>query len=133
MNLDSKDKRIQKNSQLSSFRLAFIGIISAVKKERNLRIHLCFTALVILLGFVFRISVQNWMFLSIAIGLVICMELMNTALERVVDLVTEKYHPLAKQAKDIAAGAVLFAAIIALIIGMFVFVPEIMQLMSIGI
>ncbi|MDL0436560.1 MULTISPECIES: diacylglycerol kinase family protein [unclassified Niallia] len=133
MNLDSKDKRIQKNSQLSSFRLAFIGIISAVKKERNLRIHLCFTALVILLGFVFHISVQNWMFLSIAIGLVICMELMNTALERVVDLVTEKYHPLAKQAKDIAAGAVLFAAIIALIIGMFVFVPEIMQLMSIGI
>ncbi|MCE4047007.1 MULTISPECIES: diacylglycerol kinase family protein [Bacillaceae] len=133
MNSDSKDKRIQKNSQLSSFRLAFIGIISAVKKERNLRIHLCFTALVILLGFVFHISVQNWMFLSIAIGLVICMELMNTALERVVDLVTEKYHPLAKQAKDIAAGAVLFAAIIALIIGMFVFVPEIMQLMSIGI
>lgn len=133
MNSDSKDKRIQKNSQLSSFRLAFIGIISAVKKERNLRIHLCFTALVILLGFVFHISVQNWMFLSIAIGLVICMELMNTALERVVDLVTEKYHPLAKQAKDIAAGAVLFAAVIALIIGMFVFVPEIMQLMSIGI
>ena len=128
MSSDSKDKRIQKNSQLSSFRLAFFGIISAVKKERNLRIHLCFTAIVILLGFLFNISIQDWMFISFAIGLVICMELMNTALERVVDLVTEEYHPLAKQAKDIAAGAVLFAAIIALIIGMFVFGPEIMKL-----
>ncbi|RVT65196.1 diacylglycerol kinase family protein [Niallia taxi] len=128
MNSDYKDKRIKKNSQLSSFRLAFLGICSAFMKERNLRIHFCLMAIVVILGFFCHISLHEWMFIFIAIGLVISMELMNTALERVVDLVTKEYHPLAKQAKDIAAGAVLFSAIIALLIGIIIILPKLLDL-----
>ncbi|WP_445490352.1 diacylglycerol kinase family protein [Niallia sp. 03133] len=125
MNLGSKDKSIKKNSQLSSFRLALSGILSAIKKERNLKIHLIISMIVLALGCYYQVSAVEWLFLSIAVGFVIAMELMNTALERVVDLVTKEYHPLAKQAKDIAAGAVFIAAILSLVIGFIIFFPKI--------
>jgi len=124
MNLGLKDKR-PKNNFFSSFRFALSGIIMAVKKERNLKIHFSAAIIVILLGIYYRVSAINWLFLAIAMGLVIVMEMMNTAIERVVDLVTKEFHPLAKEAKDISAGAVLIAAIISVIIGIIIFLPKI--------
>lgn len=123
MSSDYRDKRTSKNSQLSSFRLAILGIIMATNKERNLKIHVVISFLVILFGLYFDISKIEWMFIIFAIGFVIAMELMNTAIERVVDLVTKDFHPLAKQAKDIAAGAVFVSAVISAIIGLLIFVP----------
>lgn len=125
MSSDYKDKRIRKNSQLSSFRLAILGILTAIKQERNVKIHLVITILVIILGLLNDLSKQEWMFIAFCIGLVISLELINTAIERVVDLVTSEYHPLAKEAKDIAAGAVFVAAILSIVIGGIIFIPKI--------
>jgi undecaprenol kinase len=103
MNMDwsAKAKKV-----LKSFSYAFQGIIHALNKERNLKIHLSLTVLVVILGFLFSITKIEWLFILIAIGGVNTLELVNTAIERVVDLVTKEYQPLAKQAKDTAAGAV---------------------------
>ncbi|AYV67175.1 diacylglycerol kinase [Niallia circulans] len=125
MSSDYKDNRIRKNSQLSSFRLAILGILTAIKQERNVKIHLVITILVIILGLLNDLSKQEWMFIAFCIGLVISLELINTAIERVVDLVTSEYHPLAKEAKDIAAGAVFIAAILSIVIGGIIFIPKI--------
>lgn len=125
MSSDYKDKRIRKNSQLSSFRLAILGILTAIKQERNVKIHLVITILVIVLGLLNDLAKQEWMFIAVCIGLVISLELINTAIERVVDLVTSEYHPLAKEAKDIAAGAVFVAAILSIVIGGIIFIPKI--------
>ncbi|KLV27313.1 diacylglycerol kinase [Niallia circulans] len=125
MSSDYKDKRIRKNSQLSSFRLAILGILTAIKQERNVKIHLVITILVIVLGLLNDLSKQEWMLIAFCIGLVISLELINTAIERVVDLVTSEYHPLAKEAKDIAAGAVFVAAILSIVIGGIIFIPKI--------
>ncbi|MFP3721211.1 diacylglycerol kinase family protein [Niallia circulans] len=125
MSSDYKDKRIRKNSQLSSFRLAILGILTATKQERNVKIHLVITILVIVLGLLNDLSKQEWMLIAFCIGLVISLELINTAIERVVDLVTSEYHPLAKEAKDIAAGAVFVAAILSIVIGGIIFIPKI--------
>ncbi|WP_312093230.1 diacylglycerol kinase family protein [Niallia sp.] len=127
MSSDYKDKRIRKNSQLSSFRLAILGILTAIKQERNVKIHLVISILVIVLGILNNLSKYEWMFIAFCIGLVICLELVNTAIERVVDLVTGEYHPLAKEAKDIAAGAVFVAAILSVVIGGIIFIPKIME------
>ncbi|WP_147532397.1 diacylglycerol kinase family protein [Bacillus marasmi] len=121
------DWSVEIQKVFKSFSYAITGLAHATKRERNLRIHLTITVLVCILGFYFSISVTKWLIILLAIGGVISLELVNTALERVVDLVTSDYQPLAKQAKDVAAGAVLVYAIIAVIIGILIFLPEIIQ------
>lgn len=128
MSLDYKDKRTQKNSQLSSFRLAMLGIITAIKQERNMRIHVCFSIVVLIFSLLFDLTKIEWLLIVFCVGFVISMELINTAIERVVDLITSEFHPLAKEAKDIAAGAVFVSAIIAFVIGSSIFIPKILNL-----
>lgn len=110
-----------------SFGYAFQGIWECVRDERNIRIHLTMTALVIIGGIILRISLNEWIICLILFGLVISLELVNTAVESTVDLVTEEKRPLAKKAKDTAAGAVLVAAIFAAIIGLIIFIPKIVD------
>ncbi len=127
----SPDRNSKKNNKfLNSFRCSVNGIITAVKSERNLRFHLTFSVLIILLGWILSISVGEWLVIIVVIGGIICAELMNSAIERVVDLVTEEYHPLAKQAKDIAAGAVLMLALTSVVIGIVIFGPRILTILS---
>ncbi|GLB58244.1 diacylglycerol kinase family protein [Cytobacillus sp. NCCP-133] len=126
MNLGSKDNKKRTHGFLKSFAFAFAGIKSALMKERNLQIHVVISIAVILLGGVLSISRIEWIMILFAIGGMLSLELMNTAIERVVDLATEDYHPLAKQAKDIAAGAVLVYAALCIIIGIIVFLPRIL-------
>ncbi len=90
------------------FRDAFFGIGHAFSKERNLKIHTLAAILVVILGLWLRINLEDWAILIGVIGGVIGLELVNTAIERTVDLVTREHHPLARAAKDVAAGAVLF-------------------------
>lgn len=104
---------------------AWAGIVVAVKEEAHMKIHLLAAFVAVSLAFMFRLSVQEWLVLLVVIALVISLELINTAIERAVDLVTEEFHPLAKAAKDIAAGAVLVAAVIAAIVGAIIFLPYI--------
>ncbi|MEK5426777.1 diacylglycerol kinase family protein [Cytobacillus sp. FSL R7-0680] len=127
MNSDYRDKNSRKKQSLvSSFYFAFIGVITAFKAERNLKIHFVMTVLVIFFGIIFELTKTEWLLISFAIAGMIALELMNTAIERVVDLVTTEQHPLAKQAKDIAAGAVLIYAVLTVIIGLSIFLPKIL-------
>ena len=109
--------------QLRSFGYAWRGIRCCVGKEQNLSFHLITTAVVTTAGCFFGISRGEWMILIGCFGVVIAAELFNSSLERLVDLVSPQYHPLAGQVKDIAAGAVLVCAIAAALIGIILFYP----------
>jgi undecaprenol kinase len=126
----STDSNAKIRKVLRSFSFAVQGIAIALKKETNLKIHFTVTFIVIILGFLVSLSLTEWLFILFAIGGVISFELLNTAIERGVDLVTKEYHPLAKQAKDIAAGAVLVYTIVAVLVGMIIFVPKLMIILS---
>lgn len=108
-----------------SFSYAFEGIFTCIRKERNIKIHCVFMFLVIIAGLLLHLSMTEWCICLILFGLILSLELVNTAVESVVDLVTEERKPLAKVAKDTAAGAVLISAIMAAIIGCIIFVPKI--------
>ena len=116
--MDSQDnKRKWKNRDfISSLEFAITGIFTAIKEERNMRKHALSALVAILAGLVFRISATEWLFLLLSITLVIAFEIMNSAIENVVDLASN-YHfsMLAKNAKDMAAGAVLVVSGFALL------------------
>ena len=122
--MDSRDKPVR---LWNSFSYAIAGIKTALRSERNMRIHFIVSLLVIGCAVFFSISKMEWLLVILAIGGVFSLELINTAIERVVDLVTEEYHPLAKQAKDLAAGAVFIYAITAVLIGMIIFLPYVLR------
>ena len=109
--------------QLRSFGFAWQGIKSCIGKEQNLSFHLIASALVVVAGFVFGITKVEWLIIILCIGVVVAAELFNTAIERLVDLVSPGRHPIAGQVKDIAAGAVLVCAVAAAIIGLIIFIP----------
>lgn len=109
---------------LKSFVYAWQGIVHSVRSQRNMRVHLLVTFGVVAAGLWFRLSVTEWAILAVTIGLVLQAELFNTALEAVVDKTTPEIHPLAKIAKDCASGAVLVAAVLAVVVGMFIFLPK---------
>lgn len=110
-----------KKFHVISFKYAFSGIVAALKEEPNLKFHLFFALLVIIAGFFLKISQRDWILVVILIGLVISVELTNTAIEAVVDSFTTSEHPGAKLAKDISAGAVLVVALTAAAVGVIVF------------
>ena len=121
-------KKEKKNPLYKSFGYAFEGIFTGIKKERNMKIHCLAMLCVVAAGFFMKISVTEWCICLILFGLILSLELVNTAVEAVVDLVTEEKKPLAKIAKDTAAGAVLIAAIMAAGVGLIIFVPKILAL-----
>ncbi|RAI83137.1 diacylglycerol kinase family protein [Macrococcoides goetzii] len=104
------------------------GFITLLKKDVNFVIHLIAAVMVIIFSFYFQITKVEWMFVIIAIFSVLFMEVINTSVEYVVDLVTEDYHELAKHAKDTAAFAVLLSSIMSAIIGIIIFMPYIIEL-----
>ncbi len=111
----------------TSISLALQGIFYTLKSQRNFKIHLLFSLVVILLGYMYSIETTEWLFIICVIGFVLVAELFNTAIETSVDLTTTEIHPLAKLAKDVAAGGVLMAAITASVVGMIIFIPKILS------
>lgn len=107
-----------------SFKYAFEGIISTIKEERNMFIHFLIAIIVVITGIYVRLSLNEWFICLLLFALVFSLELINTAIENTVDLVTTKKNKKAKIAKDAAAGAVLIAAIFASIIGIIIFLPK---------
>lgn len=106
-----------------SFGQAYRGILYSWKTQRNLRFHIIIGAIVLLAGWWVRVTRWEWAILLLTIGSVIAAEVMNTAVEIVVDLVQPNFHPLAGMAKDVAAGAVLVTAIQAVAVGIVIFGP----------
>ncbi|WP_163101944.1 diacylglycerol kinase family protein [Peribacillus alkalitolerans] len=123
--MDYKDNKHDQNRLFHSFGFAISGIFHTVKNERNMQIHVFVTVLTIILGSMLSLSIIEWLFILSAIAGTLSLELINTAIENTVDLVTEKRHPLAKIAKDVAAGAVLIYALYSVIIGCIIFLPKI--------
>lgn len=114
--------------QILSFKYAVEGIKESLKEEPNLKFHFLAGFLVIVLGIILQLSRLEWSIILILIGLVIAVELTNTAVEAVVDSFTTEEHTGAKLAKDISAGAVLVAAIISVVVGALIFLPHIWML-----
>lgn len=110
--------------RIKSFGYAGRGIRVVFRSEPNMRIHIVVGLLVLICGFIFKISIIEWILCLLCFGLVLGAEMINTAIENVVDLVSPNHHILAGKAKDIAAGAVLICAIISVIIGLLIFVPK---------
>lgn len=110
----------------NSFKYAFEGIEEAWRTEQNLKIHFVIMALVIIAGFIFKISAMEWIVCLLLFAIVISLELINTAIETTVDIAMPDINEKAKYAKDIAAGAVLFSAMISVIIGLIIFLPKIL-------
>ncbi len=113
---------------LKSFRYAFEGIFRGIKEEQNMKIHIAIMILVIIFGILLKISKIEWIICIALFGLVISMELINTAIENTVDLITKEINEQAKIAKDVAAGAVLVSAIASAIIGLIIFVPKVISI-----
>lgn len=127
---ETKSEKKWKNRNLiDSLEFAKSGLVTAFKEERNMKKHTVTAILVVIAGLVFRVSVVEWLFLLLSICLVIAFEIVNSAIENVVDLASG-YHfsMLAKNAKDMAAGAVLFVSGFAAVVGLMIFVPKIWNL-----
>ncbi|MBY9076915.1 diacylglycerol kinase family protein [Paenibacillus sp. HN-1] len=110
-----------------SFRYAAQGIALTFRNELNMRVHSGVAVIVLVMAALFKVSPGDWMLLLLAITLVLSAELMNTAVESVVDFVSPDIHPLAKAAKDAAAGAVLLTAVFAVLAGLYVFYHPVMD------
>ena len=112
---------------LESFNYAFEGIIHVLRTQRNMRIHFAIATIVLILAFAYGVTKFELMALMLAIAFVLIAEMVNTAVEATIDLTTTSFDPLAKLAKDIAAGAVLIAAMTAIIVGYLVFAHRLAQ------
>jgi diacylglycerol kinase len=115
---------------IAGFAYAFQGLGYAFRTQRNIRIHATIASVAIILGIVLHISAVEFAMIFIAITSVFIAEMFNTVIELSIDLSTPEYHPLAKTAKDVAAGAVLLSAFLSIIIGLFIFGPHLWELIS---
>ncbi|MNJ85549.1 Undecaprenol kinase [compost metagenome] len=120
----SKGNSFSITDRIKSFRYAFAGLKTLFIEEHNARIHLISALVAITLGFVFKISPNEWIFLVVVISLVFLCEAFNTALEALCDYVQPEKHPQIKKVKDLAAAAVLISALSALITGIIIFAPK---------
>ena len=120
----------QKNrTYIQSFKYAFKGVQTVFKEERNMRTHVLLGIIVILLSLFLGLSKTEWMWMLLSIFLVLVMEIWNTVTENIVDLVTNyQFHPMAKKAKDMAAAAVLLTAFFSVLIGSFILLPKLLEL-----
>ena len=114
--------------RLRSFPFAFQGIKTTFQDEPNIRVHLFFALMAIFFGILLKISSAEWLAVTIVIGMVFTAELMNTAIENTVNLLTEQRNIFARKAKDAAAAAVLFSAFVSVIVGLIIFLPKLINL-----
>lgn len=115
----------KRNGLVNSFRYAFSGLFYAVKTQRNMRIHISVAALVTVFGLLYQLTRIEWIALYCTITFVIVCEMVNTAIESGVDATTKGYNEHAKIAKDVAAGAVVVAALLAVVVAAFLFLDPV--------
>lgn len=132
MNMISRDER-KKEKGIKKFCRSFTypikGLRYAYRNEQNLTFDLGIALLVIIASFIFKVSLIEAAILALTIGLVIALELVNTAIEATVDLVTQDYHPIAKVAKDTSSAAVFIFAIAAVVVGLTIFLPKVLDML----
>ena len=109
--------------KLSSFKHAFNGIIGGAKEENNFRVMLLCFLLVLLANIVFKVTPTEWIITLMCSGIVLSLELVNSAIEKTIDFVTDEIHTLAGAAKDYSAGASLVMSIISFVVAMIIYLP----------
>lgn len=130
--MDLKDKKIMSSpyknkSFLDSFRHAFQGVATAFKEERNMRFHIFSAIVVIICSYFLSLSINEWLWIILIIFLVIIMEIINTVIENITNLISPNYNLLAKKIKDMAAAVVLITSFMALLIGGIILLPKIIN------
>lgn len=115
---------------IKSFGYAWAGIISCFQSEPNFRIHSVLAIIALLFSVLFKISIIEWVAVCFCIAFVITMEMLNTAIEKLCDVVHKDFHPGIKKVKDMAAGAVLVAALFSIITGAVIFLPKIISIIK---
>ena len=121
-------KTESQSSFIVSFKCAYEGLRYAVRTQRNFRFHLTAALLVLVAAYWLKIAPEAWAVLILTISCVLVVELLNTAVEVMVDLISPDYHPLAKTAKDLAAAAVLLVAITSVLVGVVILGPPLWHL-----
>jgi diacylglycerol kinase len=124
------ENTMKSKTLIDSFKYAAQGIKTAFRQERNFRVHCIIAVIVVILGILFRISFVKWALVFMASGLVFVAELVNTAGETLVDMITKEYSKEAKRVKDLAAAAVLVSAASAVFIGIFVFIGPVLEFLG---
>lgn len=127
---EMQGEKFSVRARLRSFRYAFRGIGLLVRGEHNMWIHLAVALAVVIAGGLLELSRAEWIAVAFAIGFVFSAEAVNSAVERLADRITPERDPMIRDAKDLAAGAVLIAAIAAVVIGLVIFVPRIYLLFA---
>ncbi len=128
--MNSGHKKFSFKKRLASFKHAFAGLRSLLFFEHNSRIHVIAAILAIALSIVFKISLIEWLIIIIVIGLVFVTELLNSSLENLADELTQDFNKRMKRIKDYGAAAVLISSIVALVVGVLVFGPKILELLK---
>jgi len=126
--MSRKREKFTLKKRLQSFRHAFAGIRNLLVYEHNFRIHLLAAVLAVLLGILLHLPLWKWALLSIVIFLVLITEAFNSAMEKLADVLSPEYNEKIKQLKDNCAAAVLLASVLAIIVGLIIFLPEIFKL-----
>lgn len=111
-----------------SIKYSLNGLYYAYRYEQSLWLHGLTTILAVIMGFIFKINLSEWAIIFIALGAILALELINTAIEAAVDLTTTEIHPLAKIAKDCGSAASFVMSIVSIVISMFVFGPYLLEL-----
>ena len=124
----NKDTKFSIHSRLKSFTYAFQGLIQFFRTEHNAWLHLIAAIAVLILAIIVGVSSAEAISLVVAVAIVWITEMLNTCIEKAMDVITKDYHPKIKIIKDLSAGAVLVAAIAALAIGLIIFIPKIFLL-----
>lgn len=127
-NWDIKKERARDKRLVDSFNFAIEGLISALKNEKHMKVHILAAIIIVILAIVINASKVEILIISLSVSFVVITELVNTAVEAIIDLVSPERHPLAKLAKDVAAGAVLVAAINALCVGYLLFYDKLLDI-----
>ena len=128
MVLDENKKNTKNRRYIDSFKYASMGVVTVFREERNMRTHVTLGFLVLLLSLFCNLSATEWLWMLLCVFLVFVMEIWNTVIENVVDLVTDhQFHPIAKKAKDMAASAVLVTSLFSVVVGGIILVPKILS------
>jgi undecaprenol kinase/diacylglycerol kinase (ATP) len=114
---------VRKINRLESFQYAFVGIWYTIRTQRNAQIHLAIAAAIFIVGLLLRLNLTEWAILALTTGFVLAAEMLNTVAEAAMDYATTEFHPQVKIVKDVAAGAVLTAAITAVVVGALILGP----------
>lgn len=127
--MNMKENKFTISGRLKSFGYAFNGLKILFKEEFNARIHFIISILVIILGFILKLELHEWIYISLCIGFVFVLEIINSSIENLCDLISIEQNEKIKRIKDLSAAAVLIGAITAATVGLIIFIPKIISLL----